>query len=245
MTNWFDQGGTAYAAFRPHYPPALAQWLAQHVAAHRLALDVGCGSGQLTALLAPHFDAVVALDPSASQLKAAPAFANVRYQCAPAESLPQELSGADLVTVAQAAHWLDLPVFYGEVRRVARPGATLALITYDTLRMEGALDVRFQQFYGGELADYWPPQRRLVETGYHAIGFPFDEFAGPDLAIQEQWSLAQFLGYLTTWSAVRRLHEAGQDVVLERFVREMTALWGDAESVRTMTWPLRGRYGRV
>lgn len=245
MTNWFDQGGTAYAEFRPHYPPALAQWLAQQVAEHRLALDVGCGSGQLTGLLAPHFDAVTGLDPSASQLQAAPAVANVRYLCAPAESLPVAPRSADLITVAQAAHWLDLPAFYAEVRRVARPGAVLALITYGTLELEPALNACFQRFYADDLAAYWPPRRRLVETAYRTLDFPFDEFALQPMAIQERWDLRQFLGYLGTWSAVRRLREAGQGAVLDRVAHDMTALWGDAETVRTMTWPLRGRFGRV
>lgn len=51
--NWFDQGGRAYARFRPEYPPALAAFLASVAPDKRLAVDVGCGNGQLTAQLAP------------------------------------------------------------------------------------------------------------------------------------------------------------------------------------------------
>ncbi|TAH41680.1 MAG: class I SAM-dependent methyltransferase, partial [Betaproteobacteria bacterium] len=66
--NWFDQGGQAYARFRPEYPPQLAAFLASVAPDARLALDVGCGNGQLTRLLADHFAAVVGLDPSADQI---------------------------------------------------------------------------------------------------------------------------------------------------------------------------------
>jgi SAM-dependent methyltransferase len=51
--NWFDQGGQAYARFRPDYPPELGARLASMAPAHGLAVDVGCGNGQLTQLLAP------------------------------------------------------------------------------------------------------------------------------------------------------------------------------------------------
>ena len=41
----FHRGGD-YQSHRPDYPAALFQWLAQHSPGHRLALDLGCGSGQ-------------------------------------------------------------------------------------------------------------------------------------------------------------------------------------------------------
>lgn len=245
MTNWFDRGGNGYAHYRPHYPAALAAWLAQQVGGRRLALDVGCGSGQLTRLLAPHFARVIGIDPSRSQLAHAEVPAGVPLLCAAAERLPLAPACADLITVAQAAHWLDLPAFYAEARRVARPGAVLALITYDTLQLEPALNARFQHFYAAEVGPYWPPQRRLVETGYATLAFPFAEFAVPAMALREHWNLAQFFGYVSTWSAVRRLHEAGQGAVLLRFERELRALWGDPARVRPMLWPLHLRIGHV
>lgn len=41
MQNWFDQGGDAYARYRPDYPDTLAGFLASIVPSPRLALDVG------------------------------------------------------------------------------------------------------------------------------------------------------------------------------------------------------------
>ena len=60
----FTAGGERYAQFRPHYPAALAKALAALAPAKRIAVDIGCGSGQLTTLLAPHFERVIGVDPS-------------------------------------------------------------------------------------------------------------------------------------------------------------------------------------
>src|SRR5690606_16410266 len=208
--NWFDQGGQAYARFRPEYPPELAEFLASIAPDTQLAVDVGCGNGQLTGQLAEHFSSVVGLDPSADQLTHAAPQANVTYLCAPAEGMPLPDRSASLVTAAQAAHWFDLPAFYAEVRRVAMPSAVLALTSYGVLQLDAELDARFQQFYWQEIGPYWPAERRLVDSGYATLDFPFEPIASPAMLIRLDWNLNEFLGYIATWSAVRQAQEAGR-----------------------------------
>ena len=243
--NWFDQGGRAYARFRPEYPRQLAAFLASAAPDCRLAVDVGCGNGQLTQLLAPYFEKVVGLDPSADQIANAVPNARIDYRCAPAEQLPLPDASASLITAAQAAHWFDLPAFYAEVRRIAMPGAILALVSYGVLQMDPALDARFQKFYWEEIGPYWPPERKLVDTGYATIDFPFEELAPPTLAIRLDWHLSEFLGYLTTWSAVRSAREAGREELLMAFADDLAALWGDPNSRRPVSWPIAMRIGRI
>src|SRR5690606_18351837 len=125
-----------------------------------------CGNGQLTTLLAAHFEAVVGVDPSADQIANARAAGRIRYVESPAERLPLPGAVADLVTAAQAAHWFDLPAFYREVQRVAAPGAVLALVTYDVPRLGPPLDERFLRFYRVETGPFWSPERDLVDSGY-------------------------------------------------------------------------------
>ncbi|TVU32696.1 hypothetical protein EJB05_24440, partial [Eragrostis curvula] len=75
---------------------------------------------------------------SAEQLRHAAAHPKVRYLHTPGvgeEDLVAALGGGegrvDLVTVAAAAHWFDLPAFYGVARRVLRrPGGVIAVWGY-------------------------------------------------------------------------------------------------------------------
>lgn len=243
--NWFDQGGGAYARFRPEYPSQLADFLASNSPNNRLAVDVGCGNGQLTQLLAPYFSRVIGFDPSADQIANAIPNERINYQCAAAEQLPLADQSASLITAAQAAHWFDLPAFYREVRRIGIPGALLALISYGVLKLEPVLNDRFQKFYWEEIGPYWPPERKLVDTGYATIAFPFDELKSPPLEIRLEWQLPEFLGYLQTWSAVRSAKEAGMGSVLMEFADDISQDWGDPNIKRPVSWPINMRIGRL
>ncbi|HWU02655.1 MAG TPA: class I SAM-dependent methyltransferase [Novosphingobium sp.] len=245
MPNWFDAGGSAYALYRPDYPPELAQYLASLAPARRLAVDVGCGSGQFTCLLADAFDAVIGLDPSADQIAHAKPHERVRYAAAPAESLALPDHCADLVTAAQAAHWFDLPRFYAEVRRVAAPGALLALVSYGVPCLDDAVNERFDRFYTQEIGPYWPPERRMVDEGYANIAFPFSPLPAPAIDIMRQWSAADFLGYVSTWSAVRRAREDGHEALLTSFSHDLLGAWGNPADRRTIRWPVAMRLGLV
>ncbi|TNN38099.1 putative methyltransferase [Liparis tanakae] len=100
-----------------------------------LAVDVGCGSGQGTILLAPHFAKVVGTDISPAQLEMALTNEkppNVSYRECPAEELPFACGEVDLVSAFAAAHWFDQEKFLLEVDRVLRPGGCLALLSYST-----------------------------------------------------------------------------------------------------------------
>lgn len=243
--NWFDQGGQGYARYRPHYPEALAAFLAGLVFDRRLAVDVGCGNGQLTGLLAGHFQAVLGVDPSADQLAHAELHPGIRYQCAAAEQLPLEAGQASLVTAAQAAHWFHLPAFYAEVRRVCRPGGVLALISYGVPDLEPELDGRFKSFCREEIGPWWPAERKLVDEGYASLDFPFAELAAPPLAICLEWDLAGLLGYLSTWSAVRQAREAGRENLLRDYGEALRQSWGPPSRQRRIRWPIHMRVGRV
>ena len=112
LVNWFEEGGESYVQFRPKYPKELAQYLASICASHAKAIDIGCGNGQLTMGLAEVFKSVIGIDPSLDQINHAEKRSNVSYLLGSAENIPLECVGADLVTVAQAAHWFDLDIFY-------------------------------------------------------------------------------------------------------------------------------------
>lgn len=209
-----------YANFRPGYPPELFAWLAR-VAPHRdSAWDCGCGSGQASTALAEHFSIVHATDAAAEQIAAAKPHPRVQYLVAPAEHSGLPAASVDLVTVAQALHWFDVPAFYAEARRVARPGAVLAVWNYPRPQfVDAGLDRLFLEFYGDVVGPYWPPERRHIEANYTTLPpFPadlgFEELAHPEFGLMLRWNLEQVLGYVSSWSATARYRQArGEDPV--------------------------------
>lgn len=241
----FSSGSAGYAAYRPSYPLELIDELTSISPGTGRVLDCGCGTGQLSVLLAERFDEVVATDASAAQIADAEPREGVIYRTALAEDSGLPDASVDLVTVAQAAHWLDLDKFYAEARRIARPQAAIALITYGVLHLEGELDRHLQAFYYQTLDPYWPPERRHVESGYRELPFPFAPIEIPPQVIEMHWTLAQLVGYLNTWSAVKAAQRAQGINPVDVLAQALGEEWGDATTRRQVTWPLTVRAGRI
>ena len=234
----FSHDAAGYAAARPSYPPQLAEVLARLCFAREVAWEAGCGSGQLSLLLAEHFGRVVASDASAEQLAAAPAHPAIEWRCARAEESGLAPRSVDLVVAAQAAHWFDLPRFYAEARRVARPGALLALVSYGKTRIAPDLDPIVDHFHDVVLAGHWPSERAHVVDGYRSLGFPFEPLLLPPLEIRREWSAAQFLDYVGTWSGVHALRQSGGSARFESFAVDLSARWRAGGPRRQVRWPL-------
>jgi SAM-dependent methyltransferase len=241
----FSHVALAYASCRPGYPDALFAYLAEITNRHELAWDCAAGNGQATIPLARTFRRVLATDVSGPMLDRAPRHPKVQYRVAPAESSGLAPTSADLITVAQALHWLETGPFYAEVERVLVPGGLLAAWTYGVLHLDHPdLDRTLGHFYHGVVGPYWPADRRHVESGYTTLPFPYDELQPPVFAMEEQWTLSELLGYVGTWSATQLFRQAeGRDPLLE-LAEELGQHWGKPASVRRMRWPLSLRVGR-
>ncbi|MGH7619895.1 MAG: class I SAM-dependent methyltransferase [Gemmatimonadaceae bacterium] len=240
----FSGVAKAYAAFRPHYPRELFDYVASIAPRHHRAWDCGAGSGQATTDLAERFDEVIGTDLSAEQIAKASARPNIRYLVAPAESVPIESGTVDLTTVAQALHWFDHAPFYDEVRRVSVPGAVIAAWTYASPRMEGDVGAALHRLMYETVGPYWPPERQYVEQEYRTIPFPFTRLESPRLVLEESWSLEQVAGYARSWSATARYVAArGSDPVVT-FEARLRESWRGS-TTRAITWPLVLIAGRV
>lgn len=245
----FSSASERYAAFRPDYPAALFAWLAGLCprpgtrAKRGTAWDCATGSGQAALGLAPHFRQVVATDASAEQIRHAEPHPRIDYRVAPAEASGLADRSVDLVTVAQAAHWFDLPRFYAEVSHVLKPGGALALWGYGRMVLPGDMDAPFRRFYAGTVGPYWPPERALIDDAYRSLDFPFAEIAAPAFAIEVEWTLPRLLDYLSTWSAVKRYRAAREHDPLPALMAELLPEWGDPETARQLQWPLFLRVG--
>ncbi|MCA9683054.1 MAG: class I SAM-dependent methyltransferase, partial [Myxococcales bacterium] len=117
-----------YRDFRPPYPDSLYRRVFASVAEPRtLAVDLGAGTGLVSAVLGQHFARVCAVEPD-------PAMASILREAAPDTELvvsPAEQAdftegSVDLVTCANAFHWMDVPVVARSVARWLRPGGIFA-----------------------------------------------------------------------------------------------------------------------
>lgn len=166
------------------------------------------------------------------------------YGVALAEESGLQTGTVDLVTVAQALHWFDLPRFYAEVRRVLVPGGVIAVWSYQLASVDARVDRVIRHLHGDVVGAYWPPERALVERGYASLFFPFEEISPPPLLMEETWDLAQLVGYLGTWSAVARYREKTRGDPIEQVRPDLERAWGDPEGHRVVRWPLSLRAGR-
>lgn len=239
----FSGQSAAYQKYRPDYPDALFDWLADMAPGRGLALDVATGNGQAAVSLARLFDAVIATEPSAAQLRSARPHPRVTYRQEPAEAMSLASGSADLVVVAQAAHWFDWPRFTAEAGRVLRPGGVLAAWSYGNCKVSPGIDGLVADFFRDVVGPWWPRERRHVEEGYRDLVLPFPPLAAPDFAMATHWDAAEMLGYLDTWSAVRRCRgRTGRDP-LEHIAAPLAAAWGAGP--REVCFPLTLRAGRA
>ena len=241
----FSGVSAAYAAFRPRYPDALFDFLAEVAPAHDAVWDAGTGSGQAAIGLARHFTRVVATDASSNQIEHATPDPRVSYRVCPAEACDLDDACVDLVTVAQALHWFDRARFWPQVRRVLKPRGVIAAWTYLMLHITPRIDELVNRFYHEVVGAYWPPERRITEERYQTIEFPFAEFEAPNFVIEQSVTLDDVAGYVRTWSATRRfVQEKGHDPV-DALVTDLARTWGGPHTSRLARWPVAMRIGRV
>ncbi|MBZ0270674.1 class I SAM-dependent methyltransferase [bacterium] len=240
----FSDQSRLYAKYRPDYPPDLFAWLAKIAPGRGLAWDASSGNGQAAVALAEHFERVIANDASAAQIAHARPHERVEYVVRRSEDVELPEGSVDLVTCAQALHWLDLDAFYKGVTRALARGGVLAVWSYGTFETRDEATERVRRFYDETVGSYWPPERAMVEARYRTIPFPFEEIDVPAFEIRRRWTLDDMAGYLRSWSATQNfIRERGFDPV-DDLVRELEPLWGGAGASREMVWPLAVRAGR-
>jgi ArsR family transcriptional regulator len=95
--------------------------------------DLGCGTGQLSATIAPHVKRVIAVDGSADMLDAARArvqeLPNVDVREGDLESLPLDAGALDAAMLSLVLHYSPDPArALTEVARVVRPGGRVLVV---------------------------------------------------------------------------------------------------------------------
>ena len=122
----FGAAAAAYAEHRPDYAQAAVCWALESAPGPRV-LDLGAGTGKLTATLVALGAEVIAVEPDPAMLtelrRALPA---VRALPGGAEAIPLPDASVDAVLAGNALHWFDMAVAGPEIARVLAPGGILA-----------------------------------------------------------------------------------------------------------------------
>jgi trans-aconitate methyltransferase len=132
-----------YHQYRRGYPPAVLDSIAAAFAltGSDVAIDLGCGTGQLTVPLADRVRAVLGVDPSPDMLdQARRAHAEVANACwllgadTDIPRLTALLGGSSVaaLTVGQALHWMNHEDLFRDARSLLRPGGGIAIVTNGT-----------------------------------------------------------------------------------------------------------------
>jgi SAM-dependent methyltransferase len=239
----FSAQAADYAKFRPRYPREMFEYLGTVASSRKLAWDCGTGNGQAAVGLVSVFDRVIATDASEKQIAKADPHERVEYRVAPAENSGIESETIDLIMVAQALHWFDLPRFYEEARRALKSNGVLTASAYRFFHITPEIDhLVNHRYYDKVVGPFWPPERLLVEK-FEELPFPFSEIQTPSFEMIAQWNLEHLVGYLRSWSATQRFIAANQRDPLDEIADELRAAWDDPGQIRKVTWPLTLRVG--
>lgn len=236
--DYFSEASEQYGQYRPLYPEELFEYLSTLTQNNDKAWDCATGSGQSALSLSDYFTEVIATDASHNQIATAVKKNNIQYLVETAEKTSLESNSIDLVTVAQALHWFDLEKFSIEVIRVLKPRGILAIWTYALLEINPAIDSVINHLCNITLGSYWPPERAMVDNAYQDVHFPMEEQSLRMIPMQSQWTFNQLIGYLHTWSAVKRYYKDVGSHPVETLRGELLTLWGDPQHTLPVQWPL-------
>ncbi|XP_066543454.1 putative methyltransferase DDB_G0268948 [Amia ocellicauda] len=206
---------------------------------HLLAVDLGCGTGQNTRLMAPLFKEMVGIDVSESQVeeaRAVPGFPNITYRVGTAEKLPFPDGSVDVILAASAAHWFHTENFVKEAGRVLKPLGCLALMgfgknmEYHYGNCEGRLTDIFNEFTDA-LLPYTSKQVAIADSALQEVldAIPFPEKERVDnLPVTYKVPVQNAVGFFESFSmfqAYERADPTAARALLEttqrRFLEEM------------------------
>uniref|UniRef100_UPI003F78C981 class I SAM-dependent methyltransferase n=1 Tax=Chitinophaga sancti TaxID=1004 RepID=UPI003F78C981 len=190
-----------YKKYRPGYPDSLIEFLAARVglSGDSAVADIGSGTGILTELLLKEGWTVYAIEPNAKMREAAEAqlgaYANFSSINGSGEATGLPDQSVQLITVAQAFHWIDPVPARKEFDRILLPGGHIALL-WNLRTLESPFDKGYEQIkatYGTdyheirkahepELTEFFAPAVMEVHYFRHSQQLDFEGLKGQVLS---------------------------------------------------------------
>lgn len=199
----FGAEADAYDRTRPGYPPAAVDLLAAGVTD---AVDVGCGTGKLSRLLADRGCRVVGVEHD-ERMAAVARRHGIDVDVARFEEWDDRGRRFDLVASAQAWHWIDPVLGAHRAGEVLRPGGRLAVVwnlgTHDAVT-RARLDAVYAE-HAPELAGSAALGVRVgADAGRPLAGVDGTGLFGPqqrhEVAWEQRWTVEEWVAQLRTHS---------------------------------------------
>jgi len=238
----------SYVKYRPSYPRAVLDLLADECDLTRASVvaDVGSGTGLLSTLFLQDGNHVFGVEPNSEMRAAAeellrdhPRLTSVAGT-AEDTTLPDD--SVDFVVAGQAFHWFDVERARAEFRRILKPGSWVIMIWNARRRDATPFLIAYERLLRKHGTDY-----KQVEHGRTAA--MVDQFFGSDVYETETFSNAQALdleglkGRLLSSSYVPARGEVGSETML----REAEKIFNQHQTDNTVTieYDTKAYYGRV
>jgi SAM-dependent methyltransferase len=228
QANSFGREAALYARSRPSYPGEVVDWLTDGA---RTVLDVGAGTGKFTASLVDRGLEVIAVEPDPLMLSTlTDALPSVTGLAGSAERLPAADGSVDLITAAQAWHWVDEELALPEAARVLRPGGKLGLVW--NIRDESVGWVQALS----RIIDHSEAERAL-RHGF-TIGAPFGETERLEVAWERPMDVDALVDLVASRSYIITATPERRREVLDG-VRDLVARHPDLAGRPTFAMPYR------
>lgn len=245
MKSDFNMLADDYAKFRTSYSDDLFAAILDYARAPAggEVLDLACGTGLSMVPYLQRGFAVTGVDVAAGMIEQArlmvPAGSKVAFHIGSAEALPFAGASFDLISCAQAFHWLDPDPAFAECARVLRPGGTLAIFWKHAAR-DDVLTLASEQIIRDWLGD-----AAAISSRDHAIeheagwdifwkyvnpaGAAFDSRPFADgrkiiIDFTQKRTVATFVGYQRSREKIRTVVGARREEFLAELERRLLAI---------------------
>jgi SAM-dependent methyltransferase len=199
----FGHAAEEFQRYRPDYPSELfARILAQVPAQRReCAMDLGAGTGIATANLIPHFRLVIAVEPDAQMAaKIAELHPQAAVRIVSAEECDQSAESVDLVTIANALHWMDAERVFANVVHWLRVRGLLAVFDRPLPKVGPEVDAVTKEEFRGPWKPFRDPRLNRAVTYREQV------LSAPGLRIVEELKIPHLVSmsardYAGFWSS--------------------------------------------